>query len=179
MSYLDYWKNRKKVLGINERNLSYITEYNSNKSKKIADNKVLTKTVLNNAEIPTPKLITIIHDQKELREFDFSTLPNSFVLKPVTGLEGGGIEIFYNRDKQNNWIRGDKSKVSPDELYHHCIDILNGRFSIHQDPDSILIEERVKIHHEFKYYSYKGTPDIRVIVFNNIPICLLYTSRCV
>ena len=170
MSYLDYWKNRKKVLGINERNLSYITEYNSNKSKKIADNKVLTKTVLNNAEIPTPKLITIIHDQKELREFDFSTLPNSFVLKPVTGLEGGGIEIFYNRDKQNNWIRGDKSKVSPDELYHHCIDILNGRFSIHQDPDSILIEERVKIHHEFKYYSYKGTPDIRVIVFNNIPI---------
>lgn len=170
MSYLDYWKNRKKVLGINERNLSYITEYNSNKSKKIADNKVLTKTVLNKAAIPTPKLITIIHNQKELRDLDFNSLPNSFVLKPVTGLEGGGIEIFYNRDKQNNWIRGDKSKVSPDEFYHHCIDILNGRFSIHQDPDSILIEERVKIHHEFKYYSYKGTPDIRVIVFNNIPI---------
>lgn len=170
MSYLDYWKNRKQVLGINERNLSYISEYNSNKAKKIADDKVLTKTVLNKAEIPTPKLITIIHNQKELRELDFNSLPNSFVLKPVTGLEGGGIEIFYNRDKQNNWIRGDKSKVSPDELYHHCIDILNGRFSIHQDPDSILIEERVKIHHEFKYYSYKGTPDIRVIVFNNIPI---------
>jgi alpha-L-glutamate ligase-like protein len=170
MSYLDYWKNRKQVLGINERNLSYISEYNTNKAKKIADDKVLTKTVLNKAEIPTPKLITIIHTQKELRELDFSSLPNSFVLKPVTGLEGGGIEIFYNRDKQNNWIRGDKSKVSPDELYHHCIDILNGRFSIHQDPDSILIEERVKIHHEFKYYSYKGTPDIRVIVFNNIPI---------
>ncbi|MCA9380149.1 hypothetical protein KC675_03115 [Candidatus Dojkabacteria bacterium] len=170
MSYLDYWKNRKQVLGINERNLSYISEYNTNKAKKIADDKVLTKTVLNKAEIPTPKLITIIHNQKELRELDFSSLPNSFVLKPVTGLEGGGIEIFYNRDKQNNWIRGDKSKVSPDELYHHCIDILNGRFSIHQDPDSILIEERVKIHHEFKYYSYKGTPDIRVIVFNNIPI---------
>ncbi len=170
MSYLDYWKNRKQVLGINERNLSYISEYNTTKSKKIADDKVLTKTVLNKAEIPTPKLITIIHNQKELRELDFSTLPNSFVLKPVTGLEGGGIEIFYNRDKQNNWIRADKSKVSPDEFYHHCIDILNGRYSIHQEPDSILIEERVKIHHEFKYYSYKGTPDIRVIVFNNIPI---------
>lgn len=170
MSYLDYWKNRKQVLGINERNLSYISQYNSTKAKKIADNKVLTKTVLNRAEIPTPKLIKIIHNQQELRELDFNTLPNSFVLKPVTGLEGGGIEIFYNRDKQNNWIRGDKSKVSPDELYHHCVDILNGRFSIHQEPDSILIEERVKIHHEFKYYSYKGTPDIRVIVFNNIPI---------
>ena len=170
MSYLDYWKNRKQILGINERNLSYISQFNSTKAKKIADDKVLTKNVLNKAEIPTPKLITIIHDVNELRKLDFNTLPNSFVLKPVTGLEGGGIEIFYNRDKQNNWIRGDKSKVSPDEFYHHCIDILNGRFSIHQDPDRILIEERVKIHHEFKYYSYKGTPDIRVIVFNNIPI---------
>jgi len=170
MSWLNYWQNRKQILGINERNLSYIRQYNSNKAKRIADDKILTKTVLNKAEIPTPKLVKVIKSASDLRNLDMDNLPNSFVLKPVTGLEGGGIEIFYNRDKDGNWIRADKSKMSPDEFYHHCIDILNGRFSIHQDPDRILIEERVRTHNEFKYYSYKGTPDIRIIVFNNIPV---------
>lgn len=170
MSWLNYWQNRKQILGINERNLSYIRQYNSNKAKRIADDKILTKTVLNRAEIPTPKLVKVIKSASDLRNLDMVSLPNSFVLKPVTGLEGGGIEIFYNKDKDGNWIRADKSKMSPDEFYHHCIDILNGRFSIHQDPDRILIEERVRVHNEFKYYSYKGTPDIRIIVFNNIPV---------
>ena len=170
MTLSNYIKNRKMILGINERNLNYIRGYNSLRSKQIADDKILTKTILNDAEIPTPKLISVIEDSADLRKLDLNTLPNSFVLKPVTGLEGGGIEIFYNRDKDGNWIRADKTKMSPNELYHHCLDILNGRFSIHQDPDRVLIEERVKIHHDFKYYSYKGTPDIRVIVFNNIPI---------
>lgn len=170
MSWINYWKNRKKILGINERNLSYIRKYNKPAAKTIADDKILTKTILKKADIPTPNLISVIKTPQELRELDFETLPNSFVLKPVTGLEGGGIEIFYNRDKEGNWIRADKSKMSPNELYHHCLDILNGRFSIHQEPDRILIEERVKIYHDFKYYSHKGTPDIRIIVFNNIPV---------
>ena len=170
MNLVNYWKNRKSVLGINERNLKYIREYNKNKAKNIADDKILTKTILSKADIPTPKLIRTISSLNELRHLDLNTLPNSFVLKPVTGLEGGGIEIFYNRDKDGKWIRGDKSKMSADDLYHHCVDILNGRYSIHQDPDRILLEERVKVHHDFKYYSYKGTPDIRIIVFNNIPV---------
>lgn len=170
MNLVNYWKNRKSVLGINERNLTYIREYNRSKAKRIADDKILTKTVLSKAGIPTPKLIKTIKTLQELRHLDVNTLPNSFVLKPVTGLEGGGIEIFYNRDKDGNWIRGDKSKVSQDDFYHHCVDILNGRYSIHQEPDAILLEERVKVHHDFKYYAYKGTPDIRIIVFNNIPV---------
>lgn len=155
---------------MNERNLTYIRSYNKPKAKRIADDKILTKKYLNKAEIPTPKLIKVINSQQELKELDLNSLPNSFVMKPVSGLEGGGIEIFYNRDKYGNWIRADKSKVTPTELYHLCIDILNGSYSIHQEPDKILLEERVKVHHEFRYYSFKGTPDIRVIVFNNIPV---------
>jgi len=170
MSWISYWKNRKKILGINERNLNYVRKYNKTAAKTIADDKILTKTVLHKAGIPTPNLISVIKTPQELRDTNFDLFPKSFVLKPVTGLEGGGIEIFYNRDNDGNWIRADKSKMSSNDLYHHCLDILNGRYSIHQEPDRILIEERVKVYHDFKYYSYKGTPDIRIIVFNNIPI---------
>lgn len=166
----NFLANKDKVLGMNKRNLYYIRKYNLAAAKEVADNKLLTKEFLTKANIPTPKTIKVIKDRHELVDFDLNTLPNEFVMKPVSGLEGGGIEIFYNRDKEGNWIRADKSKMSLGNLRQHCSNILNGQYSLGQEPDSILFEERVKTHKAFKYYSYKGSPDIRVIVYNNIPI---------
>ena len=37
-------------------------------------------------------------------------------------------------------------------------------------PDSAYIEEYVGRHKAFKKYAFRGTPDIRVIVFNKIPV---------
>jgi alpha-L-glutamate ligase-like protein len=170
MSIFDIYTNRKLVLGQNQRNLFYIRKYNSRSAKEIADDKILTKEVLSKANVPTPKLITIINNRSELNNLDLGSLPNSFVIKPVHGIEGRGIEIFYNRDKQNNWIKGDGSKVSPADFYQLALGTLDGRYSLHQEPDKILIEERVQAHKKFKYYTYKGTPDVRIIVFNRIPI---------
>jgi carbamoylphosphate synthase large subunit len=70
-------KNKRKVLGMNERNLEYIRKYNKRKAIEIADNKILTKEVLTKAQIPTPKLINVIKSYQELEKFDFNSLPNS------------------------------------------------------------------------------------------------------
>ncbi len=163
-------KNRRKVLGMNERNLIFIRNNNSGKAIRIADDKILTKKVLTKKNIPTPKLICTINNYQELNEFDWNSLPDSFVVKPVRGLEGGGIEIFYNRDKEGRWIKADKTKVTIDAIKSHVKEILDGRFSLNQVPDKALFEERVKTHKVFKYYAYKGTPDIRIIIFNKIPV---------
>lgn len=170
MKLIDILQNRKRVLGINERNLRYIRPYNHRKAKRIADNKLLTKKLFERAGIPVPKLISSIRNHYELEQFNWDSLPKSFAIKPVTGLEGGGIEIFYNRDKYGNWIKADKSRVSLEELKNLARSIIDGKFSLHNTPDQVFFEERVKIHKAFKYYAYKGGPDIRVVVFNNIPI---------
>ncbi|MFQ5492536.1 MAG: sugar-transfer associated ATP-grasp domain-containing protein [Candidatus Dojkabacteria bacterium] len=170
MGILRIYKNRKKVLGLNDRYLKYIRMYNKKGSIAIADDKLLTKQILDKNEIPTPKLISVIEDYEQLRDFDWDSLPKSFVMKPVAGLEGGGIEIFYNRDKNDRWIRADKSRVSVNDLKRACQSILDGRFSLYQMPDRVMFEERIRPHKRFKYYTYKGTPDIRMIVFNNIPV---------
>ncbi len=170
MNLISMLKNRKKVLGMNERNLSYIRPYNKKKAKRIADNKLLTKVILEKYKIPTPKLIASIKNHQELEIFDWDSLSKSFVIKPVTGLEGGGIEIFYNRDKNGNWIKADGSRVSLEELKTLARNILDGKYSLHNTPDQVFFEERVKMYKGFKYYAYKGAPDIRIIVFNNIPI---------
>ena len=163
-------QNRQLVLGLNERYLDYIRPYNLKHAIQIADDKVLSKKILSKAGIPVPKKIAVVKDAWQLREFDFSTLPKSFVVKPVKGVRGGGVEIFYNRGNDGRWIRADKSRVSENELKGYMQDILDGKYSLFNEPDRVLIEERVRPHKNFKYYSYKGTPDVRVIVFNKIPI---------
>jgi alpha-L-glutamate ligase-like protein len=170
MSILEVYKNRKKVLGLNERGLNYIRKYNKVKAIRIADNKLLTKDILNKSGIPTPNLIAVINDYDELKKFDWEILPKSFVIKPVSGLEGGGIDIFYNRDNNGRWIRANKSRVSVADLKKMAKSILDGRYSLYNLPDKIMFEERIKTHKSFKYYTYKGAPDVRVIVFNNIPV---------
>lgn len=164
------FQNRDKVLGLNDRSLSYIRLYNHRSAIKIADNKLLTKKVLSKVGIPTPKLLSVISDYEDIKKFDWNSLPNSFVMKPVAGLEGGGIDIFYNRDNNGKWIRADKSRASVDDLVQEAKDIMDGKYSLNQMPDRVFFEERVRSHKAFKYYTYKGSPDVRVIVFNKIPI---------
>jgi len=170
MELLKLWKNRKLVLGVNERNLMYMRRYNSGKAKRIADNKLLTKKVLSKAGIPTPRLIGSIASVKDLYEFDWDSLPSSFVIKPVSGLEGGGIEIFYNRDQAGNWIKADGSRYSLEQIKNLAADIIDGRYSLHNQPDMVFFEERIRMHKSFLYYAYKGVPDIRIVVFNSIPV---------
>lgn len=163
-------KNRQKVLGRNERQLVYIRQFNSRRAITIADNKVAAKQILARNNIPVPEKIAVIKSSEQLEKFNFDSLPKSFVIKPVKGVRGSGVEIFYNRDKDGNWIRSDGTKCNLGDLKVLARDILDGKFSLFNQPDVILIEERVRPHKDFKYYTFKGTPDVRVIVFNSIPI---------
>lgn len=163
-------ENRKQILGRNERYLEYIRPYNKKKSIKIVDDKIQTKKILRKNNIPAPKLIAVIKDKNHLSEFDFSTLPNSFVFKPVHGVRGGGVEIVYNKNKEGKWIKSDGKKATDEDLRSSMGDIIDGKYSLFNEPDKVMIEERVRPHKNFKDYTYKGTPDIRIIVFNKIPI---------
>lgn len=163
-------KNRRRILGRNKRNLTYIRPYNLSRSKKIADDKLLTKKILKAEGIPTPETIKVIRSYADVTNINFDVLPKSFVMKPASGLEGDGIQIFYNRDKYGNWIRADKSRASVEDLKGFFADIIDGRYSLHSAKDIVILEERIKLYKGFKYYTYKGAPDVRVIVFNKVPI---------
>ncbi|OGK38803.1 hypothetical protein A3F34_01430 [Candidatus Roizmanbacteria bacterium RIFCSPHIGHO2_12_FULL_44_10] len=163
-------RNKNRILGINERNLLYIKKYNSALATRIADDKILTKKILEKGELPTTKIFSIVKNHQELEELDFSQFPADFVIKPVKGVEGRGIEIIYNRDKEGNFIGTQSKKVSENNLKLHMAEILEGKFSHNYSPDSVLIEERVKPHKNFRPYIYKGTPDVRVIIFRTVPI---------
>ena len=168
---LEIFDARKDVLGLNERNLKYIRPNNKPEAKRIADDKVRTKKILSKNGIETAKVFAQIKSPKDLETFDWDQLPESFALKPRRGFGGEGIIVVYARSKKTgNWIKADKSQLSSDYLKNHIANILEGTFSLRNAPDSAVFEERIKMHSFVKKFAYKGIPDIRVIVYNKVPV---------
>ncbi len=157
-------------MGMNSRNLEYTRPYNKKGARKFADNKLLTKRLLRKNNIPVSSLIGKISSLKELDSFNWENLPSSFALKPNKGLGGEGIIVVYGKKKNGNWVKADKQEVSVQDLKTHIINILEGNYSLSGVVDSAFFEERVRIIKLFKPYCFRGIPDIRVIVFNNVPI---------
>jgi len=159
------------VLGLNSRNHLYTSRYNGRGGKTIANNKLLTKETLHKAKVRVPKTYAKIAGNEELEKFDFLTLPEDFVVKPNNGLGGEGIVVIENRGLYaGEWVDSQGETWTVADLQLHVGDILSGRYSMDDQPDMAYIEERVRVHPVFEKYSYHGTPDIRVIVFNNVPI---------
>lgn len=160
----------KKVLGMNARNLSFIRPSNSKKAVRLVDDKLRSKEVLRKNGLPTVELLGVVRNRKEFYKFPWHKLENSFVLKPNRGLGGGGILVTYGRKKNGRWVLPNNKEAELKDVILRVSNILDGDFSKTNIPDSAFFEERLKIHPAFKLYCYKGVPDIRVIVYNKVPI---------
>src|SRR3990167_7557218 len=111
------------ILGINARNLLYIRPYNKRKAVKMADSKLKTKNFLSARGIPVPRLYGTIRHPDELEKFDFSALPNDFVLKPNRGAGGEGILPIWDR-KNGQYILSNGTELSQAQLVDHIQDVL-------------------------------------------------------
>jgi len=158
------------ILGLNARGLDYIRPFNHKKAVRMADDKLATKHFLSTRGIPVPRLFATIRSLRELDRFDFSTLPDSFVLKPNAGFGGEGILVIDRRDGDAGWIKVNGAVVSREEVYDHIRDILDGKFSIAALPDIAFFEQRVNSVDFIPGLDVQGLPDIRVIVHNLIPV---------
>jgi len=120
--------------------------------------------------IATPKLLATFRSRKEMRDFNWSSLPtDGFAIKPARGYGGGGIIVF------KKWEGSSGTTVSGEQvdihyIENHLLDILDGAFSLQYLPDYAFIEERIHLHPFYKKICSVGLPDIRIIVLNAIPI---------
>ncbi|MDR3583267.1 MAG: sugar-transfer associated ATP-grasp domain-containing protein [Candidatus Pacebacteria bacterium] len=157
---------------MNARNLDFIRPFNLSRAKRLADDKLLSKKVLAKNNLPVPKLIAKIKDLDQLEKFDWSKLPDSFALKPNRGFGGEGILVVYSHKKgrADAWVKADRSIITVEDLKSHIRNIIDGAYSLSGTPDIAFFEERLQLLKLFKPYAFKGIPDIRVIVFNKVPV---------
>jgi len=161
--------NPKDILGINARNSLYVSR-NSRKAKAIAHSKYATKILLNENNIPCAEIYGILGTDEDVNDFAWQKLEGNFVIKPTNGHAGTGVIAFRNKINDEHWLDVLGEKWSVDDIKLHCRDILAGQYSIHGSNHNVIIEERIPIHPKLLKYSYKGTPDVRVIVFNRVPV---------
>jgi alpha-L-glutamate ligase-like protein len=162
-------KQYRQFLTKNERNKVYLRK-NSAEGRSIADSKYRTKRRLSKAGVSVPKLIARFKNAEEWDKFDWSRIEENIVIKPVSGYGGEGILIIRKKLRNGDFLLVNGRTMSLEEIKLHGGDILGGKYSLHGNFDSIIIEERVKIHPMFLNYTKSGTPDIGVVVYNHVPV---------
>ncbi len=161
------------LLGLNARNRLFLSA-NKKEGRKIADSKLLTKRILRKNHLATPAILAIFRTPRDIMNFSWETLPDNFVLKPSKGFGGQGVMIIKKKAKwAGEWYLMDGSLITTRDLRFHALEILSGRFSLHNGSDIAFIEERIKIQKIFAKYVWHGAPDIRVVVFNKVPVAAM------
>lgn len=158
------------AMGMNARNFLYIRKYNKPSAKRLADDKLESKKVLLEHGIATMPILAGFYDPDDIRHFNWQSLPaNGFVIKPARGYGGGGILAMKSWDGERG-ISVIGTEYDTKQLESHLLDVLDGAFSLQFLPDKAYIEERVVLHQFFRKLTPVGIPDIRIIVFNQIPV---------
>jgi alpha-L-glutamate ligase-like protein len=158
----------------NERNRVYLRK-NTARGKIIADSKYKTKKLLAKNGVSVPNLIVRFKNETDLEKFRWEDLEGNFVIKPESGYGGEGILIIRRRGKwAGEWQKMNGEIITTQDIKRHCQEVLVGKYSLHSMPDTVLVEERIKIHPLFLALTKSGTPDIRVIVYNNVPVMAMF-----
>ena len=155
---------------MNARNLAYIRPHNLQSAVRLANNKLRSKEALFKAGVPVPKVYGVIRNRHELEVFKWGDLPKSFVLKPNRGSGGKGIKVIFGQKKDQSWVSTEGGKVTIKDLRNHIMDIFEGFYSFSGTSDIAFFEERVQLLKVLKPYSHKGIPDVRVIIYNQVPV---------
>lgn len=193
-SMLDFW-----ILGMNARNLDYIKKFNPKKGIRLANDKHKSKQFLSDRWIPVPKTYDLITNRKDLYQYDFSTIPaDEFIVKPTQWSRWRWIYRVKPLDQHPewhgyldvSWSRFDKFfgaespytdqryKVSGEIIHdnalrRYMVDILDGKNSMNRWNDRILLEELIVPWSGFELFCEHGLADIRVIVFNLVPVAAM------
>ncbi|MGR8919487.1 MAG: alpha-L-glutamate ligase-like protein [Gammaproteobacteria bacterium] len=157
------------VVGINARNRRFVMPLNPRRLYGRVDDKVLTKKLALDAGIAVPELYGVIHSVHEAHTFVRHVEGREdFVVKPAHGSGGKGILVVGGR-RGELFLKNDGHPLTPSEIEHHIQNVLGGVYSLGGHPDSAIIEYRVAFDPVFESVSFRGVPDIRVLVYRGVP----------
>lgn len=161
---------RKGVMAINRRNAEYILPYNPRRLYPLVDDKVRTKEIAQKSGIAVPELYGVIEVEGQVRNLPEIVKDHpDFVIKPAHGSGGEGILVVDGKIG-DRYRKHDGLIIDVEETNHYIFNLLSGLHSLGGQPDRALVEYRVRHDPIFEPVSYRGVPDIRIIVFLGVPV---------
>src|SRR3954471_12310900 len=158
------------VLGINHRNMAFIQASNPRALYPRVDDKTLTKQICHEHGIPVPETYAVIRRGGDVRRFrELISDRDEFVIKPASGAAGRGIIVIAGRNGLDFETASGRI-MTEGELQYHLSTILSGLYSLAGQIDSAIIEQRIIMHPIMRGIAVGGTPDIRIILYRNVPV---------
>ena len=164
------------IMGMNQRNHSYIGRYNDRSLYPLVDDKLKTKIIAQRAGATVPELIGVIDSQvyvKRIHEM-VKDWPG-FVIKPAQGSGGKGI-LVVTKHKDGIYTKPSGAEMNKQDVERHITNTLAGLFSLGGKNDVAMVEDLIQFDDVFDGFSYEGVPDVRVIVFRGYPVMAM--MRC-
>ena len=167
---------RRGILGMNQRNVGFIGQYNPRCNYPLVDDKLRTKKAAIDNGIPVPRLYATVDYQYQVAGVTAMLEPyDSFVIKPAQGSGGKGILVITGR-RGDNFVKPSGQVIDSREVRRHASNILAGLHSLGGRNDTAMIEALIDFDPSLAQYSYEGVPDIRVIAFKGVPVMAM--MRC-
>lgn len=158
------------LMGLGQRNAEFVLQYNKRRFYPRVDDKLITKSLAQGIGLPVPDLYAVVREEHEIAELHEKLKPyNQFVVKPAHGSGGDGILVITGR-RGDKYRRSNGHLMNRDEFDHHLSNGLSGLFSLGGQSDHLLVEYCVQFDPIFDQVSYKGVPDVRIIVFLGYPV---------
>ncbi|GEA49710.1 alpha-L-glutamate ligase-like protein [Vibrio inusitatus NBRC 102082] len=160
----------KGIMGMNQRNHSYIGKYNDRSKFPLVDDKLKTKKIAELHGATTPALIGVIGQQAEVKRIHKMVKEwPGFCIKPAQGSGGKGILVIISH-KDGVYTKPSGDTVNEQDVERHISNTLAGLFSLGGKNDVAVVENLIKFDSCFEGYSYEGVPDVRIIVFKGYPV---------
>lgn len=158
------------ILGMNSRNSDFISKYNARSKYPLVDDKILTRDLAETAMIPTPPIYEIVEFPSQTLEFaERMRAHDEFVIKPAKGSGGGGIIVIGGRT-DHGFKRANGKIMSFEDMRYHLTNTLSGLYSLGGQTDRAIVQYRVHPDPFFSQMTTGGVPDVRVIVFQGVPV---------
>lgn len=152
------------VLGLNERNLTYVNELNDPSLIELANDKVRAKQALERHGIPVPETLAIAREFSDIAQLEEQLGTwDGFAVKPANGRRGNGILVVVSREGADFRLASGK-RISRDDLLHHCREITQGTFSMGGTRDLVLLEALIEPEAVLHTLAPAGIADIRIIL---------------
>jgi alpha-L-glutamate ligase-like protein len=172
MNWLTRWRRLRTagILGMNRRNAQCILDLNPRRDFPQVDTKSKMYRLCQDLGVPTPRLYALITAHSALRH-----LPRlldgraDFVIKPDRGSGGRGVLVVVGREG-NCFVRSNGERLTLGALHDHASSIVSGLYSLGALPDAAMLEQRVIPDPVFERVSYQGTPDVRVVLYKQVPV---------